>query len=855
MSSSKRVRTPANQVYDCIASAKKNDVVTPKQSIKKHATYGKKSSSKKISHDRVWEWDKILKEQSIEDKVNFPNDQHVDRDSKAPIEKLRCKPSTGTDNHDTVFIEKSEPLSRKPKISVDTINNTSDHLELDNKSRRKRRKKSISSSLSVKSVDHSKNLSKKACNFPVRSKLEDISKHDKFEKKVLSLSNEKCLPSINHNSNEGKITPKSSEQSKDFPLTQGQNQSNLTLVPRTPDNAHDLEIPSSQSPGTPLLLSYQGIRKASSSPKEKQAITPTRTNVKKNTVVSPQENTNFRIKDSYFSSTDINYTKNLPSTPSPLKSRCTCVKTIPDSFSGISQMNNLISPTTLSYQKCSENCVYDSQTVKLFGLAAQKLFEMPGAEDKANENQHEPPELKKKIEIPDSEAESEEELEHGNNLSARQEGSIEEINLENTFAPKNQSYYFEAYTSSVDPSSEMTKNINNLEGRSKSRYEETIESQTHLEVARLVAPGEYLEAARREEELPSCKMFSTAENFKPFEGSFKEDGHQNKIIQYGSPQNLSPQFVTQMAPITRDSDVFISIDSQRITEIMNRTRNHELRRYKLPPSVRRVWLYERSPVSAVKYVAEISSAKRPGDIIDPVGIGNMAFNAKKKTTSWIAYEILGLYELASSLTLNELQAKEWLKIAPDPTKWIDIQPAVVDELVANIKRDMFDGIPDSNPPMPITDAQHFKDPFFTTAGNLTQFLSSQDHSNDQIKNNETIYSTRKIKETSPKFRSGTYASSQATTVDLTQARTPSHGSNIDYISESPLQSHSISSPLRLPRLQINHAPRNSKQETNTDFLMESPQPFTKSQLLPESLFNGFPSIPISEDIEDESSNK
>ena len=152
-------------------------------------------------------------------------------------------------------------------------------------------------------------------------------------------------------------------------------------------------------------------------------------------------------------------------------------------------------------------------------------------------------------------------------------------------------------------------------------------------------------------------------------------------------------------------------------------------------------------------------------------------------------------------------------------------------------------------------AQHFKDPFFTTAGNLTQFLSSQDHSNDQIKNNETIYSTRKIKETSPKFRSGTYASSQATTVDLTQARTPSHGSNIDYISESPLQSHSISSPLRLPRLQINHAPRNSKQETNTDFLMESPQPFTKSQLLPESLFNGFPSIPISEDIEDESSNK
>jgi hypothetical protein len=90
----------------------------------------------------------------------------------------------------------------------------------------------------------------------------------------------------------------------------------------------------------------------------------------------------------------------------------------------------------------------------------------------------------------------------------------------------------------------------------------------------------------------------------------------------------------------------MSIKPTHMTNIALGTKNHEYRRYLLPSSVQRLWLYTTAPVSRIEYVAGISRGKTRGQVVEDGGLGNADFNAGRKASSY-AYEILDLWRCAS----------------------------------------------------------------------------------------------------------------------------------------------------------------------------------------------------------------
>ncbi|KAH8601970.1 hypothetical protein B0O99DRAFT_589129 [Bisporella sp. PMI_857] len=112
------------------------------------------------------------------------------------------------------------------------------------------------------------------------------------------------------------------------------------------------------------------------------------------------------------------------------------------------------------------------------------------------------------------------------------------------------------------------------------------------------------------------------------------------------------------------SDIIISITQPHLDHIVNQKKNHEFRGYLLPSRVTRFWIYEPSPVSAIKYIAEVSNGKRPGEIVDGGFIRNSDFNQGKMDGGKFAYEILKLEALDTPITLLQLKTKRWLLGAP-----------------------------------------------------------------------------------------------------------------------------------------------------------------------------------------------
>jgi predicted transcriptional regulator len=131
------------------------------------------------------------------------------------------------------------------------------------------------------------------------------------------------------------------------------------------------------------------------------------------------------------------------------------------------------------------------------------------------------------------------------------------------------------------------------------------------------------------------------------------------------PVEIDPRCWQEMAEHTVKTDIIISIHPKHVSNIFSRVKDHEYRNYLIPSSVQRIWIYERSPTSAIKYVAQISQGKRPGEIINAKGLLNAEFNeGKLEDTAKYAYEILDLHATPYPWTLQELKAKGWLNDPP-----------------------------------------------------------------------------------------------------------------------------------------------------------------------------------------------
>jgi hypothetical protein len=97
------------------------------------------------------------------------------------------------------------------------------------------------------------------------------------------------------------------------------------------------------------------------------------------------------------------------------------------------------------------------------------------------------------------------------------------------------------------------------------------------------------------------------------------------------------------------TDVVVYINPEFVSRILDRSKNHEYRKYRLDGSVQRLWLFENAPINALTTVLDIGSAKVPGEVSDPTGIGNDDFDCGLKQSKF-GYPILGARQLELPLT-------------------------------------------------------------------------------------------------------------------------------------------------------------------------------------------------------------
>ncbi|KAJ5250704.1 hypothetical protein N7489_001114 [Penicillium chrysogenum] len=117
------------------------------------------------------------------------------------------------------------------------------------------------------------------------------------------------------------------------------------------------------------------------------------------------------------------------------------------------------------------------------------------------------------------------------------------------------------------------------------------------------------------------------------------------------------------------SDVILPMQDPYMTQIVDGRKNYEFRKYRLRPSVKRIWFYRTAPHSSITHVCETLSARtrHPGDPpLEENGLGNAEFNNRHK--DWdgydFAYKMVTVCELRQPITLKEMKEKHGFKLAP-----------------------------------------------------------------------------------------------------------------------------------------------------------------------------------------------
>ena len=81
--------------------------------------------------------------------------------------------------------------------------------------------------------------------------------------------------------------------------------------------------------------------------------------------------------------------------------------------------------------------------------------------------------------------------------------------------------------------------------------------------------------------------------------------------------------------------------------ILNKTKNHEFRKYRLDDSVKRLWLFENGV--GITTVLSVGKALEVGKVKENSGIGNKEFNEGFKELKF-TYPIYGAYKIRDTIT-------------------------------------------------------------------------------------------------------------------------------------------------------------------------------------------------------------
>lgn len=103
-----------------------------------------------------------------------------------------------------------------------------------------------------------------------------------------------------------------------------------------------------------------------------------------------------------------------------------------------------------------------------------------------------------------------------------------------------------------------------------------------------------------------------------------------------------------------------------IPQILAGTKTHDFRRFRLPPTVRRLWLYLVAPVSAIQYRLVVAPCKTRDTVLPETGLGNREFNTRAPSYRKYdyAYEIQEVWELDEPIPLGVMRERYGIKGAP-----------------------------------------------------------------------------------------------------------------------------------------------------------------------------------------------
>lgn len=136
------------------------------------------------------------------------------------------------------------------------------------------------------------------------------------------------------------------------------------------------------------------------------------------------------------------------------------------------------------------------------------------------------------------------------------------------------------------------------------------------------------------------------------------------------------------------TDVILAMLDPYMEEIWTGVKNYEFRKYRLPPTIQRIWFYRHPPHSAITHICEIDPVARtrngPGDTPLPEdGVGNKEFN--ENHPDWggydYAYKILSTWELKEPLSLEKMM--NMYGFTGRPRKWTALPDEIARDIVWN----------------------------------------------------------------------------------------------------------------------------------------------------------------------------
>jgi len=102
--------------------------------------------------------------------------------------------------------------------------------------------------------------------------------------------------------------------------------------------------------------------------------------------------------------------------------------------------------------------------------------------------------------------------------------------------------------------------------------------------------------------------------------------------------------------------IYLSIKPEHTQRIESGIKSYEFRKYYPKKPVQKIYVYESTPTSALKYIIDIGEVIQYPKKITKIGYGNEDFNNGLKVSKY-AYEIKKLYKLIQPIPLNILKEK------------------------------------------------------------------------------------------------------------------------------------------------------------------------------------------------------